>query len=125
MVKREYSFKNGKLIFECNENNWCNISFSKHSNVINLGADNLQVLVRKIINGIDFDKKKDIIGNINNVQVSWIFSLTEKHSTAYWGQDHNKNIFFFQDSNGNLIGSLDMSNEEMISFCNEMRLLLI
>jgi hypothetical protein len=101
------------LHFEIQGNGWTKVYLESNKKSIELGAEVNYILFRKIR---DFLNRKDLetlAGTIENIAVTHVVSLSEKHTSVYASTDLQKPMLFFQNSKGEIFAKMNLKSEEM------------
>lgn len=93
-------------------NEWANVILEISGKRIDIGSDSRKVIVERMIHALSAKNIEKKIGDINEIGVSWITSLSEKHSSLYIGDHQNHKYIFVQNDEGMTIGEFRLNNEE-------------
>lgn len=72
---------------------WCKCWLTKGEKVVYLGAESLKYLKEHLLSGLD-DKKKETIGKLEGLDVSWVLSLAEAHHVLYVSVYQDKTLIW-------------------------------
>jgi hypothetical protein len=98
------------LRLTCDHRNWCRASLRTPIECDReLGADDKNVLTGRL-RGALAGNIGTAIGKIEGVDVSWVTSLSENHSTIYAAEIGADLELFFQDATGNLAARIRLSS---------------
>jgi hypothetical protein len=111
-----------KILFE--EERFCSMYFFDGDYEHYLGQDLSLIVLSRLIEA--FEKRLPLAGNIKNVNVAWVLSMPDAHSTLYLeisdssNQTESRKIFF-EDKHGKLIGFLDVESSELSLWIESLR----
>ena len=98
------------LRLTCDERNWCRASLGTPSGSgQELGADDKNVLVSRLRAALA-GNIGPTIGQIDGLDVSWVTTLSEMHSTLYAVDLDGDLELFFQDATGRLTARIGLSS---------------
>ncbi|MEP7051065.1 MAG: hypothetical protein ABJB12_11965 [Pseudomonadota bacterium] len=110
----------GTLELICNDANWCQLSLRVQQNEYRLGAEVRQIVVSRLIQGLDEHLPPATAGMIAGIHVCWVCSLAEGHYSIYAADHAGRRCLFFQDPSGNLAAKLELSGMERLSWLAQL-----
>jgi hypothetical protein len=94
---------------------WCQLTLRIQQQSIDLGADTRSIVVQRLLRALTNPLGTKATGSIQGIEVHWVMTLAEKHSTIYVSQTEQgltpSRCLFFQDSEGTLLGRLDLTDK--------------
>jgi len=97
------------LTLEIGEGNWTQVSLKTEKGIIILGAESLTSITHKILSAFQEYPIRKTVGKFDGLNVIWVLSLAEKHSSLYLARTSSRSILFFQNSEGKLIAKVDIA----------------
>ena len=73
-----------------------------------LGAEAAALFLPRLRRGLADVLSGSTVGTIDGIDVKWVLTLAEGHTTIFAGDLGDQRILFFQDKDGQLIGSLGL-----------------
>jgi len=79
--------------------------------------------VSRLLTALSHDTE-EIIGEISGRKVRWVLSLAEAHCTLYVAKRHSERILFWQNAEAKVIGTIKLSEVEMVQWRKQLEMLL-
>ena len=104
-----------RLILSADDSDWCQVSLDL-GELYPLGAESCPILVEKLLKSLRVEVSGPESGTIDGVEVTWVLSLSERHTTIYTAQRDDLRALYFQGADGSLIARLDLSEEQRLEW---------
>jgi hypothetical protein len=97
---------------------WCGCTLVVGENRVFLGAESRSYIIDHLIEALG--PRRNVTGRINDLEVSWVLSLAEEHSSLYIAGEADCRVLFLQDRNGQLIHTMRLSMSDVESWRAEL-----
>jgi hypothetical protein len=102
----------GRLLLRLLESGWCEIQLESGGRITALGADDIDVIRRKLGAALEGPLAGPERGMIDDHVVRWVLSLSENHATVYAADVGEHRRLYFQAGDGSQLGSLGLTVED-------------
>lgn len=106
------------------ENAWCRLWLIQHGQETPLGAEALQIVVDRLLSAIEFPEKLPSVSSAEDVPLRWCCGLAENHATIYVSLSESNLKLLFQDAEGELLGTVELSSAERAMWVGQLENLL-
>jgi hypothetical protein len=102
-----------------NEIGWCGIRFKKDSETIDLGADSIKIITKKLQTVLDTENFPESTSEINGKKISWFMTLSETYCSCYASKNLDiTEILFYR--NENFIATIQLNKNDCIKWRNHL-----
>jgi len=112
IVDFEIKLGNIALLIQSVKGEWCSIFLKRNDEKIKLGEEDRSIFLERLFKLFNYEWV-NIIGQIENVDVSWVASLTESHCTIYAGINGDNLCMFFQSQSGEFFERIEINRVEV------------
>jgi len=91
---------------------WCDVRLENASQEIELGADSAAVVLERIAAALADDFPTGSAGQIDGLDVAWVVSLSEHHTSMYVATSGSDRVLLFEDAAGKVIGRVELDEAE-------------
>ncbi|MBD2026808.1 hypothetical protein [Leptolyngbya sp. FACHB-711] len=115
------AIQNIALTLLSDTDDWCEVELAIRDKVVRLGADQRDIVINRLISGLENEITDRFVGVINGLNVVGILSLFEEHGTIYAGDSGEHRILFFQDSSGALLENVALTMTDREHWLAQLR----
>lgn len=108
-----------RLRLDVEGNGWCRVTLQEGGRSTALGADRADIVARRLTAALLGNLSNSVVGRLQGMPVRWVLSLAEQHGSIYVNTE-GRFTLFFQDADGKLIYTLDLSEEEKVRWHDEL-----
>lgn len=114
------SSASGDLVLEPDENEWCQVVLDIGGHRRALGADLTSIIVERLLRAL-LDKPVGLaVGVLEGVDVRWVLSLAERHSTLYMSDQSGRRIVFIQAGDGSTMAKLSLDADDVARWRDQL-----
>jgi len=112
IVDFEINLANIALLIQSTKGEWCSIFLKRSDEIIKLGEEDQFIFLERLFKLFNYELV-DVIGQVENVDVSWVASLAESHCTIYAGINGDNLCIFFQYQSGEIFERIELDRFEV------------
>ena len=83
-----------ELTLSEDKSGWCEVDVSLRGRTVHLGADQQQIVAKRLALALEEELKGDVVGVINGMNVVWVLSLSEAHATIFVADAIGRRVLF-------------------------------
>lgn len=103
--------QNGQLSLLVGEPDWTEVVLASAEQRLNLGAERVRLIAHQLIT---FLEQRDS-------EMTWVLSLAERHHSVYGKHEEGKTVLSFQDADGSMVATLEVSDAQRLEWTNLLR----
>jgi len=97
------------LELSVNENRWTQVCLIGKGQKLALGAEDCSIILSRLAKLIGAFSTSEANDKIEGIPVIWVLSLSELHSSLFWGKTSiGETVLFVQNGDGTIIGHLQI-----------------
>jgi hypothetical protein len=100
------------LALSADASGWCEVELRLPDRRYSIGADSERVVVGRLLQGLAPTLSGPGAGAIGGMEVKWVLSLAERHTTIYAADYEGNRLLFLQDADANLIGRIELTDPD-------------
>lgn len=106
---------------DTDNNGWCHVMLITPEDEHQLGAEDENYLVHKLIGFLEGEWNTKEIGEINSVPVKWLLTFSEKHCGIRWSEYEDGIMLYFNNAEGETFSKLPLSRQTMDTWLQALR----
>ena len=110
-----------QLMLSTDASRWCEMELAFDGRRLPIGADVEYIVIERLLRGLRDSLTGPSAGSIGGIEVVWILSLAERHTSVYASQYEGKRILFFQDADGNLLTRIELADTDRQRWIRELQ----
>lgn len=100
------------LTLRSDTDGWCDVELLLDGRRLQLGAEQEDVLAKRLASAMHDELTQEVAGTIAGINVVYVLSLAEKHTTVFAGDNADRRVLFFQDASGGLVGDVRLTGKD-------------
>lgn len=108
------------LTLSADASGWCKVQLAHAGQLLQLGADTKSVVIERLMQGLLDELRGQSSGLIDGINVTWVLSLAERHTSIYAAQHEHKKLLFFQDADGKVVARIELTDEDRQRWLREL-----
>ena len=113
--------KKAELVLNTDQRGWCQLQLHIEDQILQLGADKKDVVVRRLSHALEDVLEGSPTRSIQGTGVTWVLSLSERHSSIYVAQCDESRVLFFQGEDGSLLARVELVSKERRSWFSALQ----
>src|SRR3989442_9267716 len=120
MVEIDLPVELSGLSLRIHEDDWVEVLLRMESRQYALGGDKRTVVISRLLDALTKKKEEEFAGNVGNVKVQWILTLSEKHSTLYKGIVGSTLNLYVELADTSMLGPICLTEEDKKKWVNTL-----